>query len=98
MSDLFPALQPSLSPRLAWMQKHGICTWMNPCVDRPPWVAFRPFDEGAHGRITDDDWAIELWTPVWDSDTRSVEAETEDEALTALALAAGIRLWFEPQD
>lgn len=24
MSDLFPDLQPSLSPRLAWLERHGL--------------------------------------------------------------------------
>jgi hypothetical protein len=24
MNDLFPDLQPSLSPRLAWLEKHGL--------------------------------------------------------------------------
>lgn len=77
MDTLFN-LPPSLSPRLLWMQKHGIETEHQPQNPSKPWVA----------SMRKDGWGG-INYPL------SVQAETEDDALTALAVAANIRLWNE---
>lgn len=98
MSELFN-IPPSLSPRLLWMQRHGICTWHQPDNDEAePWVAFIPETKDTFGRQPDNQATIDLWTPVWDNDERSQDGKTEDDALTALAVAANLRLWFETQE
>lgn len=83
--DLFPSLQPSLSPRLAWMQRHGIKTArQNEDEDGNEWFAVicGPDEDPYDAAMSTGGQRIGL-------------GETEDEALTALAKAAGIRLWNE---
>lgn len=76
MSDLFPELQTSLSPRLEWMRRHEIETSFHPASGSVDafWLADYLHPEGGHYQEIGD---------------------TEDEALTALAKAAGLKLWFE---
>jgi hypothetical protein len=65
MSDLF-AIEESKSPRLKWLEKHGITLKINHQGEH---VATTRFDSG--------------------------KGETEDDAITQLALKLGIRMWFE---
>jgi hypothetical protein len=83
MNDLFPSLPKTLSPRLAWMQRNNIKT--------------APQDEDEDGNTwfavsccaDEDPYQMAMAGRL----TRA--AETEDEALTELAKAAGIPLWNE---
>jgi hypothetical protein len=74
--DLFTDLPVSKSPRLLWMERHGIKTIFMP----------------ASGSV-DAFWIADFMDP---NTTHYQEVgDTEDDALTALAKAAGIRMWFE---
>lgn len=83
MDSLFPTLPQTLSPRLQWMKKYNIKT--------------APQDEDEDGNTwfavsccaDEDPYQMAMAGRL----TRA--AETEDEALTALAKSAGIKLWME---
>jgi hypothetical protein len=92
MNELFPAeAMQSDSPRLRWMNKHGIITLYHAPGHCPPtWFA---------GRLV---WWPELsgvdffaTETAHNGDSRVGEGPTEDDALESLALAAGIPLWNE---
>lgn len=81
MSDLF-TIEPSLSPRLAWMEKHRIQTkhaGFGPAV-HTQWTAWRNCEIYDHPH-----------------DGNAAEGETEDEAIVALAQKLGLKLWNEEQ-
>ncbi len=68
MNDLFE-IPESLSPRLLWIEKHGIIICYDSC--RKQFYAIGANDTG---------WG-----------------DTEDEALTQLALKLGVKLWNEEE-
>jgi hypothetical protein len=74
--DLFPSLPITKSPKLLWMERHGITTKFIPGSGNVEsfWLADYMAPNAAHYQDAGD---------------------TEEEALTALALAAGIKLWNE---
>jgi hypothetical protein len=88
MSDeLFPLTAVSLkSPRLQWMERHGIVTWHSPCVDdgEGPWNAA----QGTIDQVSKEGFRMLM-------DGRCATGETEDEALTRLCRNLGIKLWNE---
>lgn len=92
MSELFPATEgAALSPRLQWMQRHGVMTYRIPSDGT--WIAGVAKD--AFGRVSEAEW-FAAETGSW-GETRIGVASTEDEALADLALKHGIRLWNESE-
>jgi hypothetical protein len=83
--DLFPSLPITKSPKLLWMERHNIKTaQQNEDEDGNTWFAvFCDPDEDPY------DAAMSA------GGQRTGRGDTEDAALTALALAAGIKLWNE---
>ena len=78
MTDLFD-IPESKSPRLLWMEKHGIKTRQLDFPERDyDWMAWRKRDENANGIP-----AI------------SGQGDTEGDAIADLAQRLGIRLWNE---
>ena len=69
MNELFN-IPETLSPRLAWMRRHGINSRLMP----------------------DDTWYVWNYSGLGHS-LKQGRGNTEDEALTALAKQAGIKLW-----
>lgn len=72
-------LPPSLSPRLAWMKEHDVKTAISPCLV----AGEQPWNA----------WTGELEGGIFTE--KCSTGETEDEAIVALALANGWRLWTE---
>jgi hypothetical protein len=84
--DLFPSLPITKSPKLLWIERHRIRVGFHHLdINGNTWSAFKEFQG-------------EEEIPVEFRRKHFGRGPTEDAALTALALAAGIRLWFEPQD
>ena len=80
MTDLFD-IPESKSPRLLWMEKHGIETWqpeIEDAFDGAKWCACRESDKDENG--------IPSYVGTGD---------TENDALASLAQRIGIRLWNE---
>lgn len=81
--DLFPTLPQTLSPRLQWMSSHEIDTSITPeDSNGHTWRALKDFDG-------------EQDIPERFRRRYMGRGKTEDEALTALAKSAGIKLWME---
>lgn len=78
MNSLFPNIPVSKSPRLLWMERHGITLQPNPENEEKPFMA-------------------EMWKKGWGGIESRIHmlGKTEDDALTALAKAAGLKLWNE---
>jgi hypothetical protein len=75
MSDLF-TIEESLSPRLAWMQKHGITAMQS---ESGPWTAWSSLIQGrtaqnlGFGDSEDEaitQWALKLGISLWNEEGR----------------------------
>lgn len=80
MQDTLFDIPETLSPRLRWMRGYNIKTQrLSPAIEGLP------------------SWEAEVWKVGPSGVGRRITAsgDTEDAALTALALAAGIKLWNE---
>lgn len=92
MSDFLFDVPEVKSPRLLWLEKHGILTDHSALAGVPPWMALIPLPE---------DKGKTLCACLADNGRRYDEAdlveygETQDEAITNLAIRAGIKLWNE---
>lgn len=89
---LFPVVE-SLSPRIAWMRRHGVITFY--CAPgRCPAVWLAGFQRWWPELGGVDFFAQEA---ACNGDSRLGEGDTEEDALVALARAAGLRLWNEEE-
>lgn len=81
MNELFD-IPEQLSPRLAWIQKHGVQTHHAKHFDHFPWCAWFPANNTPCGKAPDnpDDCGF---------------GQNQDDALAALARRHDIRLWNE---
>ena len=91
MTELFSNLEESLSPRLKWIQKHRVeLDDPRPLSSEPhrAFIIFNPMDAqlGINGLIL---------SGLRGTSFHDGYGQTEDEALTALAVEAGIPLWNE---
>lgn len=86
MNDQLFDVPETLSPRLAWMKKHGVMTYKSPDFEpeEDPWCAWLPENNMEELGLPEDLEQCGL-------------GQTEDEAITALAVLHNIRLWNEPQ-
>lgn len=93
-TELFPAEAVAMdSPRLRWLKRHGITTkqhdWTGTDLEgscEPTWQAFSRKAFRVQG--------LSCKYPVrWT--TRGPLCDTEDEAIAAIAIAIGIKLWNE---
>lgn len=94
--DLLFPVPESLSPRLAWIKKHGIITYRH-STGHAPATWFAGFQEWWPNKSGFDFFFEETAN---NGDSRVGEGDTEDDALANLltcgdARAAGIRLWNE---
>lgn len=81
MTDELFEVEESLSPRLAWMQKHKIRTHHAPWVEEAPWSAWHPDNESEEGLPMDPE--------------ACGYGMNEDEAIVDLAKKLNIKLWNE---
>lgn len=89
MNDLLFDVPETLSPRLAWMQKHQIRTHHQPEMvdDLDPWTAWLPRHDWDENTPTC--FALEHEGQVG-------YGQTEDAAIINLCVKENIRLWNEP--
>jgi hypothetical protein len=85
--DLFSDIQPSLSPRLKWMQKHKLQTRLNPHLEsrEAPWEACQVDP----GQDLNDALVEALGLGIL------ATGETEEAALVEWAQLTGTPLWHE---
>lgn len=77
---LFPVPE-SLSPRRAWMKRHGVTVYFSADFEEQgPWFAWSKEDENTDG---------------YPKSGHCSEGETADEAAANLALRKGLKLWNE---
>lgn len=100
---LFPVVE-SLSPRLAWMRKHGVVTYLSlpndpeaRCWYATLWSFAGDFTELAGCKSTDsqDVGLLLLMETGRNGEQRIGEGSTEDEAIADFCNKAGLRLWNE---
>jgi len=100
---LFPVPE-SLSPRLAWMKKHGIVTYLSlpndpesRCWFATLWSFSEDLPELAGCKPTDsqDVWLLFMLETGRNGEQRIGEGSTEDDAICDFCAKAGIALWNE---
>jgi len=89
MNDTLFDIPESKSPRLLWIEKHGVLTHHSPHMDDDPWMAIIPFDghTGSIGAI------MAEWCRLYDETGMIGYGETE--AIVKLAIAHNLKLWNE---
>lgn len=91
-NDLFPDLEPSMSPKLRWLKKHNVTVERNQRLadDEELWEAW----------VWQRNDAIQQQEEFFEglSGPYFAAANTEDEALYKLAVANEWRLWNEEQN
>ncbi len=95
MTSLFPDLPPSISPRKAWVEKYGILThWFDDAEPGQRCMAIIPLlEDKAAGRDVADCMAHNCRR--YDEGGLIGYGDTLTEALTALAVIHGLKLWNE---
>ena len=89
MSDSLFTIPECKSPRLQWIEENGIKTEKSP--NDGAWYAVIPKDSHQHLSVPD---CAMLYRHTL-SANRLATGKTEDDALTNLAKAIGLRLWNE---
>lgn len=90
MDSLF-AIPETKSPRLLWIEKHGVLTHHAPHCDEDPWMAIIPMDghKGSVGAI------MAEWCRLYDECNAVGYGKTEADAIVDLACNLNIPLWNE---
>lgn len=91
MSELF-TIQPTLSPRLKWLQSSGILTHHTPGFGDTAWMAVMPFDKDKGKDIMT---IFAESCRLYDESGYCCYGATEDEAIVVLCRSIGLRLWNE---
>lgn len=93
MSELFD-IPETLSPRLKWMRDNRIKTHHAPHMEEAPWMAIRLTEEHWKKQMSVSE-AMEEECRLYDEAGELAEADTEDEAIVALAKKLNLKLWNE---
>jgi len=91
MNSLFD-IPETKSPRLLWIEEHGILTHHAPHCDEDPWMAIIPFDghKGGIGEI------MAEWCGFYEECNAIGYGKTESDAISDLAINLKLKLWNQP--
>lgn len=83
----------SLSPRLRWIQTHGVLTHRSEMERELPWIALIPMERDKGKDIFD---CMADNCRLYDEGNLLGYGQTEDEALYALAAKLNLKTWNQP--
>lgn len=95
MSDeLFPPESVAMdSPKLAWLKRHKVLTYLSMPDDPDSRCWFAAFDEGEYIYENPADFFCQHLGE--NGNSRSGEGDTEDDAIAHLCRRSGLKLWNE---